>query len=265
MIANAGKLMPEKYHALTEKEKETLRLLVRGYDTKAIAHHFELSVHTINERLRNARQKMSASSSRQAARMLLENEGDHPSFLADKFLGEAETADDLLAHETPDDGHGSRIPLAMLTGVIIMSFIVAAVALSSLSQNAAPAIEAVQAAPEAQTSSSALAASDVMQSARQWLALVDAYNWLDSWNATGQSFKELNTSEAWASAAGEVQPAFGPVLWRTASSQEAVPAPPHGYEMVKFRTSFENKPDATETLTLVREDSTWKVVGYWIE
>jgi hypothetical protein len=35
--------------------------------------------------------------------------------------------------------------------------------------------------------------------------------------------------------------------------------------MVKFRTSFENKPDATETLALVREDASWKVVGYWIE
>lgn len=257
--------MPEKYHALTEKEKETLRLLVRGYDTKTIARHFDLSVHTINERLRNARQKMSVSSSRQAARMLLEKEGDHPSLLADRFLGEAERADGLLVQDTPDDGHGSRILLAMLTGVIIMSFILAALAFSSLSQNAEPAVEAAQAEPEAEASSAALAASDVIASARQWLALVDQYNWLDSWNATGQSFKELNTSAAWASAAGEVQPALGAVLSRTASSQEAVPAPPHGYEMVKFRTSFEKKPDATETLTLVREDSSWKVVGYWIE
>nr|WP_243457340.1 DUF4019 domain-containing protein [Parasphingorhabdus cellanae] len=35
--------------------------------------------------------------------------------------------------------------------------------------------------------------------------------------------------------------------------------------MVKFRTSFENKPNATETLTLIREDASWKVVGYGIE
>lgn len=125
--------------------------------------------------------------------------------------------------------------------------------------------EVSQTEPEAETSSSALATSDVMISARQWLALVDAYKWLDSWNATGQSFKELNTSETWASTAKGIQPALGAVLSRTASSQEAVPAPPAGYEMVKFRTSFENKPDATETLTLVREDASWKVVGYWIE
>lgn len=257
--------MSEDYYTLTEKEKETLRLLVRGHDTKTIARQLDLSVHTINERLRNARQKMSVSSSRQAARLLLDKEGDHPSFLADRFLGEAESADGLLAHDTPDDGHGSRIPLAMLTGVLIMSFILATLVFSSLSQNAGPAIKTAQAEPEAETPSSALAASDVITSARQWLSLVDQFKWFDSWNATGQAFKDLNTSEAWASAAGEVQPALGAVLSRTASSQEAVPAPPSGYEMVKFRTSFENKPDATETLALVREDASWKVVGYWIE
>lgn len=162
--------MSQDYHALTEKEKATLRLLVRGHDTKTIANHFDLSVHTINERLRNARQKMAVSSSRQAARLLLDKEGDDPSFLADKVLGEAKSADDLLAHETPDNGHGSRIPLAMLTGVLIMSLILATLAYSSLSQNAAPAIEpeikVAQTEAEAALSSAALAASDVMQSAR---------------------------------------------------------------------------------------------------
>src|SRR3546814_10526644 len=61
--------------ALTEKEKETLRLLVDGHDAKSMARHLGLSVHTINERLRDARRKMSASSSREAARQLREIEG----------------------------------------------------------------------------------------------------------------------------------------------------------------------------------------------
>ena len=33
---------------LTEKEKETLRLIVRGHDAKSMAAEFDLSVHTIN-------------------------------------------------------------------------------------------------------------------------------------------------------------------------------------------------------------------------
>jgi hypothetical protein len=43
-----------------------------------------------------------------------------------------------------------------------------------------------------------------------------------------------------------------------------VPAPPYGYETIKFRTNFANKAEATETLTLVREGSRWRVVSYWI-
>ena len=61
--------------ALTEKEKATLRLIVRGHDAKSIARELGLSVHTINERLRDARRKMEVSSSRAAARLLFEAEG----------------------------------------------------------------------------------------------------------------------------------------------------------------------------------------------
>ena len=60
--------------ALSEKEKQTLRLIVRGHDAKSIARDLGLSVHTINERLRDARRKMAVSSSREAARLLLEVE-----------------------------------------------------------------------------------------------------------------------------------------------------------------------------------------------
>ena len=34
--------------ALTEKEKQTLRLIVRGHDAKSVARSLGLSVHTIN-------------------------------------------------------------------------------------------------------------------------------------------------------------------------------------------------------------------------
>lgn len=50
--------------ALTEKEKQTLRLIVRGHDAKSVAVTLGLSVHTINERLRDARRKLAVSSSR---------------------------------------------------------------------------------------------------------------------------------------------------------------------------------------------------------
>src|SRR3546814_5171012 len=49
-------------NALTEKEKQTLRLIVRGHDAKSIARNLDLSVHTINERLRDARRKLTVRS-----------------------------------------------------------------------------------------------------------------------------------------------------------------------------------------------------------
>src|SRR3546814_9901564 len=79
--------------ALTEKEKETLRLLVDGHDAKSMARHLGLSVHTINERLRDARRKMSASSSREAARQLREIEGRHLEILRDKARSEEPTSE----------------------------------------------------------------------------------------------------------------------------------------------------------------------------
>ncbi len=53
---------------LSEREKEALRLLLVGYDAKSIANTFGLSVHTVNDRLRDARRKLGVSSSREAAR-----------------------------------------------------------------------------------------------------------------------------------------------------------------------------------------------------
>src|SRR3954469_16734478 len=79
--------------ALTEKEKQTLSLIVRGHDAKSTARSLGLSVHTINERLRDARRKMAVSSSREAARLLLQAEGDgsispHPKLLGDTIFRE---------------------------------------------------------------------------------------------------------------------------------------------------------------------------------
>ena len=53
-----------------------------------MAQELALSVHTINERLRSARRKLEVTSSKEAARLLLQEEGDAPQFLADESLGD---------------------------------------------------------------------------------------------------------------------------------------------------------------------------------
>lgn len=100
--------------------------------------------------------------------------------------------------------------------------------------------------------------------ARQWLALVDEGRWDESWKATGASFRKLNTSKVWADVSQKVRVPLGAVVTRTLIGHENLPAPPRGYEVVKFRTSFANKPDAIETVTLDREEGGWRVVGVTI-
>lgn len=100
--------------------------------------------------------------------------------------------------------------------------------------------------------------------ARQWLGLVDQGRWDDSYRATGSAFRNLNTAQVWADLSRKVRTPLGTVISRVFVSQENLPAPPAGYEVVKFRTRFANKADATETVTLDREDGRWRVVGITI-
>ena len=118
--------------ALTEKEKQTLRLIVRGHDAKSIARELDLSVHTINERLRDVRRKMEVSSSREAARALFEEEGADPDFLVPKQIGDAVAAADVEPMVAPEYGAGLKRPVWIIAGVALMSLILALAAVTSL-------------------------------------------------------------------------------------------------------------------------------------
>lgn len=59
---------------LTPRQKEILRLLFAGHNAKSAARELGISVHTVNEHLRDARRSMEVSSSREAARILVESE-----------------------------------------------------------------------------------------------------------------------------------------------------------------------------------------------
>ena len=248
--------------ALTEKEKETLRLLVSGYDAKSMARHLGLSIHTINERLRDARRKMAVSSSREAARQLREVEGPDPEILGDKPLGDAAMAPGMTGLAAQTEAGGPPRRFGWIVGGIFMSFSLALLALSSLSGTAtspaaAPPPSAAPSTPAADTAP--------VQAARKWLALVDASDWQGSWNATSSAFRSLNTLKIWTDVSQSARVPLGAVVSRTLISEEDVPAPPAGYQVVKFKTSYANKPDAVETVSLSWEDGSWRVAGCYIE
>lgn len=231
--------------ALTEKEKATLRLIVRGHDAKSIARHFDLSVHTINERLRDARRKLGVPSSREAARLLDAHET--PENIGDTAFGDDATR---AGDNVPMRGAASRrVPL--IVGAVVMS-LAFALLLVAVPQTATPTTAVTAADRGAETA------------ARTWLALVDTGRWDESFQQTGGDFRRLNTATTWAQVSQKVRAPLGAVRSRTLIGQEEVPAGPGGYVLVKFRTSFANKADATETLTLAQENGVWRIMGIYI-
>lgn len=249
--------MTDSDWALSEKEKQTLRLIVRGHDAKSAARHLGLSVHTINERLRDARRKMAVSSSREAARLLFERESPIPETLGDEQIGEAAGHADVTADAMPTDRDWVR-PALIAAGATIMSLILAALALTTI-----PA--SVPTLPSAPAMLAETPQAEVEAAARRWLALVDESRWEESWRATGDQFRALNTVQVWTSVSQRVRVPLGAMRSRTLISAEDVPAPPNGYMMVKFRTSFANKADAIETVSLTREGGGWRVVGVYVD
>jgi DNA-binding CsgD family transcriptional regulator len=262
MATEQRETMTQGFEALSEKEKQTLRLLLAGHDAKSMARHLGLSVHTVNERLRYARRKLSASSSREAARLLLQSEDAPPHPLGDKRLGDALAGSIAQQSREPDAGsfanHGKVWPIG---GFVMISSLVAVLALSASPQSAPDRAQPSKTASRP----ASVAESAVTQSARQWLALVDAGKWQESFAATAQSFQTMNTLAMWQSASEGGRVPLGRVLSRSLASEETIPAPPHGYQLVRFRTDFANKPSAIERLSLAREGGGWRVAGYIIE
>ena len=252
-------MAPQQLQSLTEKEKQTLRLLVVGYDAKSMARHLGLSVHTINERLRDARRKLATSSSREAARQLREAEAGSPQLLVDTSFGAA------LPREPDHTGSATSGPAAprragwIIGGTIMLSFAIAAIALSSGTATAPVAV------PFTAAANVVAAETEAAQVARNWLELGDAGRWDDAYAGTSAAFQSSNTSAHWSDVSRRVRVPLGALRSRVLISDDDVPTPPSGARIVKFRTSFAGKPSAIETLALVRENGAWKVTGIYLE
>ena len=174
--------IPERYAALTEKEKETLRLMVRGHDAKSAANELSLSVHTINERLKMARRKLEVTSSREAARLVLEREGSDPEYFVSEDLG------DVVDERAGEDARATAANPArrmIIAEVLLMLTLAAVVALAATSATHEPPVDTP---PEQVARDHANE-----EAAREWLKLTDANDWKASYAATGSQFRRLNT------------------------------------------------------------------------
>ncbi|OYW91781.1 MAG: hypothetical protein B7Z13_11730 [Caulobacterales bacterium 32-67-6] len=257
--------MDDALKALTEREKDALRLLANGHDAKSVASLLGLSVHTVNERLRTARQKLGLSSSRAAARRLAQAEQDRPKLFGDKEFGEAEVADRMrgVSHS---QNRPSLFSAWRIGGLLAMLSLIAAVLIYGHSVNSAPHSVGDNGAPpvEATSPTSSQGATEALA----WVALLDQGLWDESWRSAGALFKAQLTSDAWVSSVRPVREGVGPVVSRVQKSATRTTtlsgAPAGDYEVIQYQTSFGNAPGAVETVALMREGSTWKVIGYFI-
>lgn len=259
--------MHERLGSVSEREKETLRLLLQGHEAKSIASALGLSVHTVNERLREARRKLGVGSSREAARLLAQAEGQSPNFLGDKQIGVAPT-------RMPDDEHGlsekrwgrSHTVAWLIGGMAIMLAILAAVVIATVSHNDG---KASTSGPSVVTSAVSTASDKAgANAAEQWARLLDGQDWGESWKASGSAFRSQLTEVRWVATIQPLRQQLGPVASRSlksVSSATSLPGAPDGeYKIVQFATAFANKPDAIETVVLAYEGTAWKVNGYFI-
>jgi hypothetical protein len=119
---------------------------------------------------------------------------------------------------------------------------------------------------------SAMAADESKEAAdaaTNWVALIDAGRYQQSWQQAGELFRERVTQTQWASEAKSAREPFGSLQSRTMSAvrfASSLPGVPDGrYAIVQFHSQFAHKASAVETVTLMMEDGTWKAAGYFIK
>lgn len=111
---------------------------------------------------------------------------------------------------------------------------------------------------------------EAQKSAEQWLALIDAGNYGESWSAAAAYFKGAVTQEQWEHSLAGLRKPLGNLVSRklkSAKYAKSLPGAPNGeYVVLQFDTSFTNKMSATETVTTMRDkDGNWRVSGYYIK
>jgi beta-lactamase regulating signal transducer with metallopeptidase domain len=104
----------------------------------------------------------------------------------------------------------------------------------------------------------------------EWLALVDAKEYGQSWDQAAPDFRAKVARGDWSQTVRSARGAYGGLLTRrvlVAAEQSALPgAPPGRYVVAQTNASFEKKAAATETVTLqLAPDGRWRVVGYFIQ
>ena len=110
---------------------------------------------------------------------------------------------------------------------------------------------------------------DGITAGNSWLAVVDAAQYDESWEQACAFFKGVVPKEQWMTQVAGVRGPLGSVLSREVASAEyttELPGAPDGeYVVIQYRTKFQNKATAIETVTPMRDpDGVYRVSGYYV-
>lgn len=110
-----------------------------------------------------------------------------------------------------------------------------------------------------------------IDAAELWLGLVDNKDYQASWDAAAPVFQEAVSKEEWDKTLSKLRTAMGPLKERRLFYERFTPVlpglPDGHYIILQFATTFENKQNAVETVSLKRaadHDMPWQVAGYFI-
>ncbi len=108
-----------------------------------------------------------------------------------------------------------------------------------------------------------------IDAAKAWLLLTDAGQYSDSWDAAASVFQNTIPRPNWVAALETSRRPLGGVRSRVVTSAiyatSLAGAPPGEYVVITFKTDFDAKRDAAETVTpKLAADGSWKVSGYFI-
>ena len=98
---------------------------------------------------------------------------------------------------------------------------------------------------------------------------MDNEKYEESWNKAAQFLRKAVTKDHWKQAIGGARKPLGKELSREVASksvQTSLPGAPDGkYVIIQFKSSFQNKKSAVETIIpMMEEDGKWRVSGYYI-
>jgi Protein of unknown function (DUF4019) len=113
-------------------------------------------------------------------------------------------------------------------------------------------------------------ATQARKAAEQWLALVDAGKYGESWDEGARMLKDTVSRKDWISTVKEKRGPLGKVVSRKLSKADSlknIPGlPPGEYFGLQFKSSFAKLPAATEVVVpTLEKDGKWRVSEYVVQ